>query len=86
MNGALSEPQKQALLTAYFGEARPRDLAHLNLMIVALNIRFAVYHSMQAKLTGKSVPYAGNAKALIDEAKLLSRSPAFERWLAEAAR
>ncbi len=81
VNQALEEERCQLLLKAYFGEARPNDLAHLHLMRLASDLREAFWGFLQLGVSSLDFDYRAYGQRHIERFLQNVATSPFERWL-----
>ena len=81
VNQELSLDDMSYLLTTYFGEARSRDLAHLQLMKLASDLREAFWGFLQVGISTLDFDYASYAAKHIDRFCAASSTPEFGSWI-----
>ena len=69
------------LLAAYFGVARPADLAALRLMRYMSDFREAMWGVLQSGISDLDFDFTGYAKEHFDRMSRAAADPAFERYL-----
>lgn len=81
VNQSLNEEQCELLLRAYFGEARPADLAHLHLMRLGSDLRESFWGFLQLGISALDFDYREYAHHHLARFLRNVATPQFEQWL-----
>ena len=84
VNQSLNDEQCKLLLQAYFGEARPADLARLHLMRLASDLRESFWGFLQLGVSTLDFDYREYAHHHLDRFLHNVETSPFEQWLQEA--
>ena len=84
VNQSLDEERCELLLTSYFGEARPADLAHLHLMRLASDLRESFWGFLQMGISELDFDYRKYAHHHLNRFLHNVETAPFEQWLAQA--
>jgi thiamine kinase-like enzyme len=85
VNHEFGEVEDRLLLAAYFGAARPADLAALRLMRFMSDFREAMWGVVQGAISELDFDFAGYAKEHFDRMFRAAADPSFEGYLRELA-
>lgn len=84
VNQSLGEAACNLLLTYYFGEARPADIAHLHLMRLASDLRESFWGFLQMGISELDFDYKAYAHHHLNRfLRNIEKAP-FEKWLNDA--
>ncbi len=86
VNQELDGAQAERLLGSYFGEVRRRDLAHLNLMKLASDLRESFWGFLQSGIATLDFDYSAYAEKHLDRFLAGASALEFDAWLEEARR
>jgi thiamine kinase-like enzyme len=81
VNQALDDQQCALLLRNYFGEVRPSDLAHLQLMRLASDLREAFWGFLQLAISELDFDYRAYADHHLERFLSNVATPRFSQWL-----
>jgi thiamine kinase-like enzyme len=84
VNHELDDPGESALLTAYFGEARPRDAKHLGLLRFMSDFREAMWGVLQQGISELDFDFADYAERHFERLRRTAASDPFRAALAAA--
>ena len=84
VNQDLNGDQVELLLRAYFGEVGTSDRAHLNLMMLASDLREAFWGFLQSKISSLDFDYASYGKKHLERFLSRASTPEFSSWIEEA--
>ncbi len=84
VNQSLNEEQCRLLIQLYFGEARPVDLARLQLMRLASDLRESFWGFLQLGISTLDFDYRDYAQHHLDRFLHHVATSPFEQWLQEA--
>jgi thiamine kinase-like enzyme len=82
-NHELANHEDQFLLDSYFGEVKPRALAHLNIMKIMSDFREAMWGLVQTGISKLDFDFRGYANKHFARLTENILSPNWERWLRE---
>ena len=82
VNHELDDPGESALLTAYFGEARPRDAKHLRLLRFMSDFREAMWGVLQQGISELDFDFADYAARHFERLRRTAASDPFRAALA----
>jgi thiamine kinase-like enzyme len=84
VNQSLDEAGCNLLLTCYFGEARPADIAHLHLMRLASDLRESFWGFLQLGISELDFDYKAYAHHHLNRFLSNVEKAPFEKWLNDA--
>jgi thiamine kinase-like enzyme len=84
VNHGFEPEHDEALLAAYFGAARPEDLAALRLMRFMSDFREAMWGVLQQGISELEVDFVTYATTHFERLRAAAADPRFEGWLAAA--
>jgi thiamine kinase-like enzyme len=80
-NHELSEEEDRLLLDCYFGELRPRDVAHKNIMKIMSDFREAMWGLVQIGISNIDFDFREYANKHFDRLTQNIQNPNWERWI-----
>lgn len=85
VNNQLGEEEDGLLLESYMGEVRSVDLAHLNLMKLASDLREAFWGFLQSGISTLDFDYSAYGNKHVERFLSQASAPAFNSWIEEVS-